>query len=208
MKQYSIILLITLFAISYYGCSDDENPVTPGGNDTMAVNYNNLLISERTLPFDLALSAVDFFSGSIVRDSSSIKDANLVDSISLGDSAYYFRSGDLSDFASVPGYRTRFKFISLTTTQAEFDTMKVIPDTDSTLSENDFTMDNTGSFTAPLLFNSVYGFYLKGKYDNNITPYRVFGMIYLEQAYNDTSGFKLRFDVKINKAGQNNFRSQ
>lgn len=106
------------------------------------------------------------------------------------------------------GYRTRFKLITLHASQSQFDTMKVIPDTDSTLSENDFTSDNTESFRAPLLFNTVYGFYLKGKFDNNVTPYPVFGMLYLEESYNDTTGFKLRFDVKINKIGQNSFKSQ
>jgi hypothetical protein len=145
----------------------------------------------------------------VVLDSSRYKDANLVDSLFLGDSVYYFRSGDLSDFpVSVPGYQTGFSLISLQSSQAEFDTMKVIPDSDTTLTENDFTMDNTNSFGAPLLFNSVYGFYLKGKYDNDVTPYRVFGMLYLENAYYDSTGFKLRFDVKINKEGKNSFRSQ
>ena len=122
---------------------------------------------------------------------------------------YYFRSGELSDFpSSVPGYRTRFKLIMLQASQSQFDTMKVIPDTDTTLTENDFTSDNTGSFSEPLLFNSVYGFYLKGKFDNDVTPYPVYGMIYLEEAYNESTGFKLRFDVKINKEGRNQFRSQ
>lgn len=206
------INILTVLAISlfiYNGCGED-NPITPPpGSDTIAVNYNNLLISERTIPFDSAFSGVDFFRGLIVRDGDSYKDANLIDSISLGDSSYYFRSGDLSDFpASVPGYRTRFKLAYLTLTQAQFDTVKVIPDTDTTLSENDFTLDNTESFRAPLLLNTVYGFYLKGKFDNSVTPKRVFGLLYLEFSYNDTAGFKLRFDVKINKAGLNNFKSQ
>lgn len=209
MKQLTIMLLLCTAAIFYYGCSEDDDPITPPATDTVAVNYNNLLISERTIPFDDAFSAVDFFSGMIVKDSSRYKDANLIDSISLGDSAYYFRSGDLSDFpVSVPGYRTRFKMIMLQASQSQFDTMKVIPDTDTTLSENDFTADNTGSFSAPLLFNTVYGFYLKGKFDDNVTPYPVYGMLYLEEAYNESTGFKLKFDIKINKEGRNRFKSQ
>ncbi len=206
------VKILTLIAVSlfiYNGCSDEDPVTPPPGSDTIAVNYNNLLISERTIPFDSALSGVDFFRGLVVRDGDRYKDANLIDSISLGDSSYYFRSGELSDFpTSVPGYRTRFKLVSLTSTQAQFDTMKVMPDTDTTLSENDFTMDNTESFRAPLLLNTVYGFYLKGKFDNGVTPNRVFGLLYLDFSFNDTAGFKLRFDVKINKAGLNNFKSQ
>jgi hypothetical protein len=208
-KAIKSILILLFVSIVYIGCNEETDPVTPGATDTNTVNFNNLLISERTIPFDEALSGIDFLNGLIVRDSSRMKDANLIDSISFGDSSYYFRSGDLSDFpVSVPGYRTRFKLISLISNQSEFDTMKVIPDTDTTLSENDFTSDETGSFRAPLVFNSVYGFYLKGKFDNGVTRNRVFGMLYLDQSYNDVTGFKLRFDVKINKAGANNFKSQ
>lgn len=204
------MIILATFSFFYIGCDEDDpvNPPPPPGTDTFAVNYNNLLISERTIPFDQAFSGVDFFRGLILQDSNRYKDANLIDSIGLGDSSFYFRSGDLSDVSSVPGYQTRFKLISMASTQAQFDTMKTIPDSDTTLTENDFLMDNTMSFQAPLIFNSVYGFYLKGKYDSDVTPYRVFGMFFLEQAYNDTSGFKLRFDVKINKAGENRFKSQ
>lgn len=209
MKQILMILLLSTTVIFYYGCSEDDDPINPPATDTVAVNYNDLIISERTLPFDDALSAVDLFSGMIVKDSSRYKDANLIDSIALGDSVYYLRSGDLSDFpVSVPGYRTRFKLVMLQASQSQFDTMKVIPDSDTTLSENDFTADNTGSFTAPLLFNTVYGFYLKGKFDDNVTPYPVYGLLYLEEAYNESTGFKLKFDIKINKEGRNRFRSQ
>lgn len=209
MKKFIITLLLCITAGIYIGCSEDEDPITPGTTDTAAANYNDLLISERTIPFDDALSGVDFFRGIIVQDSNRYKDANLIDSIGLGDSVYYFRSGDLSDFpVSVPGYRTRFKLIMLQASQSQFDTMKVIPDTDSALTENDFTSDNTESFRAPLLFNTIYGFYLKGKYDNNVTPYPVFGMLYLDESYNESTGFKLRFDIKINKEGKNRFKSQ
>lgn len=208
-KAITTILMLVFASTIYMGCSDETDPINPPGSDTNTVIYNNLLISERTVPFDQALSGVDFFNGLIVRDSSRMKDANLIDSISFGDSSYYFRSGDLSDFpVSVPGYQTRFKLINLISSQSQFDTMKVIPDTDTTLTENDFTMDETQSFRAPLVFNSVYGFYLKGKYDSGVTTNRVFGILYLDASFNESTGFKLRFDVKINKAGQNNFSSQ
>jgi|SRR4030095_2520868 len=212
MKIFKNLIALAIIGgiTMFIGCSEDEiNPPPPPAIDTTVANYNNLIISERTIPFDNALSGVDFFRGLIIEDSNRYKDANLIDSIALGDSTFYLRSGDLSDFPrSVPGYQTRFRLISLISSQAEFDTMKVIPDSDTMLTENDFTSDNTESFRAPLLFNSVYGFYLKGKYDNNVTPYRVFGMLYLDQAYNESTGFKLRFDVKINKAGKNIFKSQ
>ncbi len=203
------LIMLSFVSVLYYGCSDETDPITPVTTDTTTVNFNNLLISERTIPFDLSMSAVDFSSGTILMDSNRYKDANIADSLFANDSVYYFRSGDLSDFPSmVPGYRTRFVLISLNSTQAQFDTMKVIPDSDTTLNENDFTMDNTNSFTVPVLFHSVYGFYLKGKYDNNVTPYPVYGLLYIDETFNESTGFKLRFDIKINKGGRNNFKSQ
>lgn len=209
-KNYGVrflsILALIFVSSAYMGCDEDETIINPPNADTTVAIYNNLVISERTIPFDDAFSGVDLFFGQVIKDSSRYKDANLVDSISFGDSVYYFRSGDLSDL-SVPGYQTRWKLISLISTQGEFDTMKVIPDSDTTLSENDFTSDISGSFRAPLTFNSVFGFYLKGKYDSGVTANRVFGMLYLEQTYYE-GVFKLRFDVKINKLGQNRFASQ
>jgi hypothetical protein len=207
--------LLKLFFVAallfYVGCDEEEEnnpPPPPPPEDTTVEIYNNLLISERTIPFDLAFSAVDLYAGVIVQDSSSIKDANLIDSLFAGDSVFYFRSGELSDEFSVPGFQTKFLLVSQTATQDEFDSLIAIPDLDTLLLEENFPDNTTGSFGAPLVFNSVYGFYLKGKYDMNITPYKVFGLLYLEFAYYDTQGFKLRFDVKINKIGKNIFKSQ
>ncbi len=202
-------LILGIVSMFYYGC-DEEDPVSPPpAADTTMLNFNNLLISERTIPFDLSESAINFFTGTVIMDSNRNKDANIADSLFVGDSVYYFRSGDLSDLPSmVPGYQTRFVLISLQSSQSQFDAMTTIPDSDTILTESDFTMDNTHSFTAPLLFNSVYGFYLKGKYDNDVTPYRVFGMLYLQESFNSAAGFQLRFDVKINKEGKNKFKAQ
>jgi hypothetical protein len=211
MKKYLNLIIVLIIAAAYIGCNE-EDPVNPPPDppvDTNVVNFNNQIINERTIPFDSALSAVDLVRGLIVRDGDPMKDANLIDSIALGDSVYYFRSGELSDFpVSVPGYQTKFRLIHLNLTQSEFDTMKTIPDFDTVLTENDFPDDNTQSFSAPLLFHNVYGFYLKGKYDNNITPYQVFGLLYLDSSFDTPSGFQLVFDVKINKGGKNNFKSQ
>jgi hypothetical protein len=203
---YKVMILCA--AIFYIGCGDDEINNPPPA-DTSTVNYNNLIISERTIPFDSALSGVDLYNGTIVLDGSPIKDANLVDSIALGDSSFYFRSGNLSDIP-VPGYQTRFAkiFLYSNITQTQFDTIKVIPDSDTSLTENDFNLDATEGFRSPQFTKPVYGFYLKGKYDQNVTTYRVFGLFYVDSTWYEPSGFKLRFDVKINKAGKNSFSSQ
>lgn len=205
-----IFKLILLFAVVLYiGCGEDEEVTNPPPNDTSTANYNNLIISERTIPFDSAYSGVDLYTGTIVLDGSPIKDANLVDSIAFNDSAFYFRSGDLSDIP-VPGYKTRFAKILLYSnlTQSQFDTVKTMPDSDTALTPDDFNLDFTEGFRVPQLLKPVYGFYLSGKYDMNVTPYRVFGLLYVDSTWFTPQGFKLKFDVKINKVGQNSFKSQ
>jgi hypothetical protein len=50
----------------------------------------------------------------------------------------------------------------------------------------------------------VFGFYLAGRYPT-YSSNRVYGMIYLDSAYEESGVFKLKFDVKINKKGENRF---
>lgn len=203
---YFLILLLIIIAAS---CDDDETIITGGGGgqDTNMVNYNDLIIWGRVIPFDTSSSAVNLYRGVIVRDSSGVKDAVLVDVPTPPlDTNFYFRSGDLS--VDVPGDRTRFKFVYLDLTQAQFDTVTVIPDTDTTLDSTDFTLDQTDIFTEPLVTHNVWGFYLAGKFADGTTSKRVFGMLYLDFADRDPAQpgrFRLRFDVKINKNGENRF---
>ncbi|HEY3251937.1 MAG TPA: hypothetical protein VGK25_12570 [Ignavibacteria bacterium] len=208
MKKEIFKLILLSLVVFYAGCGEEEI-TNPPPTDTSTVNYNNLIISERTIPFDSALSGVDLYNGTIVLDGSPIKDANLVDSIAFNDSAFYFRSGDLSDIP-VPGYQTRFAkiFLYSNISQNQFDTIKVMPDSDSLLTESDFNLDATEGFRSPQLTKPVYGFYLAGKYNNHVTTNRVFGLLYVDSTWYEPSGFKLRFDVKINKAGNNSFKSQ
>jgi hypothetical protein len=158
-------LVLLSLVIFYAGCGEDEI-TNPPPNNPDAVNYNNLIISKRTLPFDSTRSGVDLYNGLIVFDGSNVKDANLIDD-NIDTTAFFFRSGDLSDIP-VPGYQTRFAKIFLYTnlTQSEFDTVKIMPDSDSLLTENDFNSDTTEAFRTPQLLKPVYGFYLAGKFIN------------------------------------------
>lgn len=200
-------LILLCAAIFYIGCGEDEitNP-PPADNST--VNFNNLVISKRTIPFDSTYSGVDLYNGLIVLDGSNVKDANLIDN-NVDTTSFFFRSGELSDIP-VPGYQTRFVqiFLYANLTQTQFDTVKVMPDSDTSLTESDFTLDSTEHFTTPQITKPVYGFYLKGKFDLGITPNRVFGLMYVDSTWIESNIYKLRFDVKVNKAGKNSFKTQ
>lgn len=200
----SAMVPIAIFFMIIPGCSDDTVTTGPPANDTSAINFNNLIINERTIPFATAYSSVDLYHGIIVQEESTYKDAVLTDTNST---VFQFRSGDLSLLDMPPGFMTSFKDIFEYTniTQAQFDTAVTrIPDTDSNLTPQDFTSDITSSFTAPLASHPVFGFCLTGRYQV-FAPKYVFGMIYLDSAWRENDVFKLRFDVKINKNGENRF---
>lgn len=116
-----------------------------------------------------------------------------------------------------PGYETDFgQFIEWENlTQAQFDTLARVWKSSGnadTISAFDFVNNTTrypGSefFGLPLSNHRVFAFYLKGKYTAGITSNPVFGMIYLDSAW-DNGGlfpYRLQVDVKINTAGRNQF---
>jgi hypothetical protein len=177
------ILLLFFISIAYQGCSNDELTSGPPAVDTSAINFNNLIINERTSPFDSAYSSVNLYHGVIVQEQSTLKDAVLIDSAQLR-TIFYFRSGDLSLLDVPPGLQTSFKDIFEYTdiTQAQFDTAVTrIPDTDSNLTPEDFTSERTSSFIAPLTAHPVFGFYLAGRYPT-FSAKHVYGIIYLDSA--------------------------
>lgn len=207
---YTILIITILVTAGITGCEDDtvSPPPPPPVNDTSQVNFNNLVISELTIATNTSQSAVDLYKGVIVVDSNRIKDANLFTEFTIPPT-YYFTSGHSGDNVNLfPGYVTKFRFVYSDLTQAQFDTMKSIPGTDSILTGSEFTIDRTQAFANPLNQRPVYGFYLKGKYDEGYVPNRVFGVMYIDSTYTEAGGFKLKFDVKINKNSENKFRSQ
>ncbi|RPI19814.1 MAG: hypothetical protein EHM58_00025 [Ignavibacteriae bacterium] len=205
LKSLFLLLAITIAAF-YTGCDDSGIVDDKTATDSTLINYDNLIISERTIPFDSAYSSVDLLKGEILMELSTLKDAVLVDYMDTLQSLqmFYFRSGDKTIDAA--GFETRFKqYVYPNLTQSSFDTLTVIPDSDTTLNEQDFETDGTPTFNDPLQNHSVYGFYLKGKSTVNIKP--IYGMLYLDSAWRDNNNyFKLRFDVKLNTGGENSFK--
>jgi len=210
IKRFYAVLTVSIL-LGMAGCEDDTiTPDPPVNNDTSQVNFNNLVISEGTILFQTTYSAVDLYKGVVVVDSNRLKDANLLTNFTIADTTYYFASGDIFDNVSslLAGYQTKFRLMYANLTQAQFDTLQAIPITDSVLSENDFTLEGTQSVGIPLAVKPVYGFYLKGKYDNSYVPKQVFGIMLIDSTFKDAGGAKVRFDVKINKNAENKFRSQ
>jgi hypothetical protein len=142
--------------------------------------FEDLVLNENT-GVSTSLSSLNLLLGRVDSIASTDKDVDLVDF--LGNSTdFFFRSGDLS-FSNAD-----------TLTESNF------TNTDTKYPGNEY-------FSFPLINNSVFAFYLKGKKDNGITPKPVYGMIWLKEATSagGLSSFRIKVDVKINVAGRNQF---
>jgi hypothetical protein len=178
--------------------------------------FEDLVLNENT-GVSTSLSSLNLLLGRVDSIASTDKDVDLVDF--LGNSTdFFFRSGDLSfSDNNSTGFQTQFgQIIEWTSiSQTQWDTLSRVWNTISnadTLTESNFTNTDTkypGNeyFSFPLINNSVFAFYLKGKKDNGITPKPVYGMIWLKEATSagGLSSFRIKVDVKINVAGRNQF---
>jgi hypothetical protein len=221
MKRSILTLAFLLVAstIFFTGCSDNG---TGGGvvvNQNVKV-FRNLVVAQFNT--GASMSGVNLFTGQVVRADNNMKDIHLSDSNSTG-ANFFFRSGDLGldehgnlvILDALAGDETKFgATISYSSvTQSQFDTLKVIPSFTNVSNPGGFFLndrtdnyDNPKFFNAPLTHNTVYSFWLKGK--SSILPNDVYGVLYLKSArYNPGNGdFEVTIDVKINTAGQNDFR--
>jgi hypothetical protein len=222
MKNVYLALIVAIIGgITLTGGDCDDSTGTGGGtqNDPNVLVFNNLVISENNTDGS-SPTALNLLLGRVDSSASDNKDIVLVDLNGNGQD-FYFRSGDESDNPNIsPGYETDFgQFIEWENlTQAQWDTLSRVWKSSGnadTISAFDFVNSNTrypGSefFGLPLSNHRVFAFYLKGKYTAGITANPVFGMIYLDSAWNQGGLFpyRLQVDVKINTAGRNQFLQQ
>ena len=216
MKIKIFITLVSLyltvsFAFLSTGCDESATkPDTLTADTTIDSNvleFYNIVISEF---FDNnSYSAVNLITGDSVPETDQSKDIQMRDSSGgFFHVNFFLRSGDQSFLDA--GSETRFgQYIAYDNISAsEFDTLSKITNLGSTLDPGDFYWIKTDEYSnpkyinAPLTNNTVYSCYLKGK--SPITP--IYGMIRLRSAYIVSNVFKLAIDVKLNIAGQNQFR--
>jgi len=205
---FAVILGITAFN----GC-DDAGVETPPVTPSYVMHFDSIGVEDGVS--GTTFNGLNLYNGTTVTRDSASKDAQLVDSLSTFFN-YMLRSGDLSDHNSpVVGFQTRFNRIYASMTQAQFDTITVIPDSDTTLNANDFTSDDTygsgawGYFNAPMSTSDskpVYSFWLKGK-SENFLGVNVFGILYPREATN-TGTYRMSFEVRINTRGLNDFKHE
>jgi hypothetical protein len=215
MKIKIFITLVSLyFAVSmaFLSTGCDESSTTPDTLtadttiDSNVLEFFNRVIHEWN-GNDNSLSAMNLLSGTVVNEHDANKDIQMRDSNGTRFN-FFLRSGDQA--IRIPGSRTLFgQFIAYADmTASEFDTLSQITNLGSTLEPSDFYRVSTAEYTnptyfnAPLTQNTVYSFFLVDK----STTSNIFGMIRLRSAVIQSNEFLLAVDVKLNTAGQNQFR--
>jgi len=210
----SIVFVNLIFLVSILSLKSNENTINNSSDTTIIIDSNVLVFWNRIIHEwfnDNDLSAMNLLTGTVVNEHDQNKDIQLRDSSGTRNN-FYLRSGDIS--LRIPGFETKFgMYIAYDNiTASEFDTLSKIINLGSALEPSDFTKVSTAEYTnptyfnAPLVQNTVYSFYLKGKHDASITPNPVYGMLRLRSAFMQGGGFRIAVDVKINTAGENQFR--
>ena len=188
------------------GCSN--NTVTPTGtkvNPNVSV-FDSVAVNES---FDsTSFSGMDILMGRTVLRDNPVKDVQLVDNGSGMD--FYLRSGDLS-FDHI-GVATRFALMYNDLTAAQFDTISVFAVGHDPIVATDFTSDDSRIstppvFNVPLTTYPVYCVWLKGKHDNGTTSFNDYAIIQpREMTGTALTGSRMSWRIRVNTAGQNDFR--
>lgn len=163
-------------------------------------------ISVRQTGISQTLSGIDLYNLRAVSITYGYRDIDLRDSASTF-LRFQFRSSHLA--VNYPGFYTRFGYSLGNFSKSEFDTLAMYYGAGEPLSEADFPRDRTDYFYTPLTERSVIPFYLMGRYIPNSNVPRVFGLLYIKNTWLESGSniFWAQVDVKINRNGQNYFRT-
>jgi hypothetical protein len=215
LKYLSSFLAVAVFSAFYiFGC-DDAGVETPTTKPNPNVKSYDSLIIEEDSAFGTSFGGINLLDGI---DSISATDPNR--DVSLGGGTnpqgtdFFLRSGILLNQLNAAGYETRFyRFYS----DGGIDTVTVLQP-GGILDSTDFTQEDTYGgvwdyFNVPQNTKPVYGFYLKGRkaagMNNNIRVYGILTPIAAgDRVPGSPYGFWMAFKVRINIAGQDDFRKE
>lgn len=217
MKRNILFLIVAgifvYIASTGSGC-DTNNPTGP----TTITDTNVKVYSGRVITGYMgktSLSGINLLQGTIVESNSAQKDLLLKD-LNGTNQDWFLRDGSLSVADLALGYETRFKMLREydDLSKERFDTISRIKNIGTETvrpTTKFFDIASTASYTNPQYINPplsnrmVLSFYLKGRYENGVTQYPVWGLIHLEKMEVSGGETKLTVNVKINTKGENQF---
>lgn len=151
-----------------------------------------------------SLSSIDLMTMSAVQGQNPYRDIDLRDSLGLNQ-RFRFRSA-IND-PILFSLDTRFANSLGSFTKFQFDTLRMIYGLSGPLGDSYFPLSATPFFPNPLIENSVYPFYLAGRYSIYPGTAKIFGLMYINSVWTDPGSGKImvRVDLKENRNGENIF---
>jgi len=210
----AFLLLILSFT---QGC-DDSGMVNNDIPNPNVKSFDSLFIEEDSAAGQ-SFAGLNLFEGYNTTSLSPNRDVSLgggTDSLGIN---FFLRSGILLEKLLDAGYETKFYRFYENLTPQQFDTISYLDAGNNGLDTTDFTQEDTygggewGYFNAPLTSKPVYGFYLKGRRaaGQNYNR-RIYGILQPvtsgDRLPNQPYGFWMTFKMRINIAGENDFRKR
>jgi hypothetical protein len=203
---------ITALSFSVLNGCDDAGNVSIDPTDTNVSHFDSIVVEE--LETAGSLNGINLLNGVSTNGSYNLRDASLAGGSDSTGSNFYLRSGVFFDQLLDAGYESKWFQVMSNSTQTDFDTLTAIRNNIGTeLDTADFTQTSTefwGYFNYPLAEYPIYCFWLNGKKNGGLTNGKnVYGIIRPKVSFDSNPGgvfgFRIAFEVKINKNGDNYF---
>ncbi len=208
----SLFAVSAFFTITFFSGCDDAGITNDKVENPNLKHYDSIWVEEDSSAG--SLNGINLLDGVNCLGSYNLRDASLYGGQDSTGSNFYLRTGFLMDQLLDAGYVSRWFQVKSNSSQTDFDTLTVITDNVGTaLDTADFTQESTefwGYFNFPLTENPIYCFWLSGKKYGGLTNGKnVFGIlrpvISSDSRPGQTYGFKIKFEVKLNTNGDNDF---
>jgi len=179
-------------------------------NMTMMPNHGVLIRDNFELQqynSQLTYSSLDLFKLSVVQGQNDYRDIDFRDSMGLGQKFRFVSSlYDPVNFS----FDSKFANSLGNFSKYDFDTLRMIYGLGGPLTDNYFQLNSTPFFGNPLVENSVYPFYLNGRFNLYPGSPKIYGLMYIKAIWFDpgSNSTFIRIDIKENRNGQNYFIAQ
>jgi hypothetical protein len=151
-----------------------------------------------------SFSSLDLSNMTAIKGLNPYRDVDLRDSFGMGQ-RFQFKSASLDPILF--SFDTKFANSLGSFSKYDFDTLKMIYGLGGPITDSYFQLRETPFFSFPLVENSVYPFYLLGRYLNNQGSSKIYGLLYINSMWFDpgSNSYMIKVDIKENKNGNNYF---
>lgn len=192
------------------GYANNTTPIWLLSNDSVYIRMI-LMPSSGVLMVDniilVKYSSQQSFSSLDLSNMTAVQGLNPYRDVDLRDSEQRFQFKSASSDPILFSFDTKFANSLGSFSKYDFDTLKMIYGLGGPITDSYFQLRETPFFSFPLVENSVYPFYLFGRYLNHPSSTKIYGLLYINSMWFDpgSNSYMIRVDIKENKNGNNYF---